>query len=385
LVANAVAGTTTLTLPAVDGTLATIAGTETLTNKSLTSPNLTGIPTAPTAAPNTNTTQIATTEYVLNSLTAGVPDADPSTKGKIQLAGDLAGTNSNASAPIISDLAISTAKLASNAVTSAKILDGEIVDADISTTAAIADSKLATISTTGKVSNSATTATDANTASAIVARDGSGNFSAGGITATSVNKLAITSPTNGSTLTIADGKTLTANNSLTFAGTDGQTMTFPSTNATIARTDAAQTFTGKQTFDATGIALSGSTSGTSTLVANAVAGTTTLTLPAVDGTLATIAANVNSITANYSLSSSDNGKIINVTSSSSITITIPSGLPLGFNCMVVQNGAGQVTFSGSGATVNNRTSRTKTAGQYAIVTIICLTTNVFITSGDMSN
>lgn len=59
----------------------------------------------------------------------------------------------------------------------------QIVDADISATAAIADTKLATISTAGKVANSATTATNANTASAIVARDASGNFSAGTITA----------------------------------------------------------------------------------------------------------------------------------------------------------------------------------------------------------
>jgi hypothetical protein len=48
----------------------------------------------------------------------------------------------------------------------------------------IADSKLSTISTAGKVNNSATTATSANTASAIVARDASGNFSAGSIDAT---------------------------------------------------------------------------------------------------------------------------------------------------------------------------------------------------------
>lgn len=67
-------------------------------------------------------------------------------------------------------------------------------------------------------------------------------------TATSINKVTITAPASGSTLTIADGKTLTVNNSLTLAGTDGRTMTFPSTNATIARTDAAQTFTGTQTF-----------------------------------------------------------------------------------------------------------------------------------------
>ena len=45
----------------------------------------------------------------------------------------------------------------------------------------------------------------------------------------------------------AAGKALTINNSLTLAGTDATTLTFPTTNATIARTDAAQTFTGVQT------------------------------------------------------------------------------------------------------------------------------------------
>lgn len=60
---------------------------------------------------------------------------------------------------------------------------GSVVNADIDAAAAIVDTKLATISTSGKVSNSATTATNANTASAIVARDGSGNFSAGTISA----------------------------------------------------------------------------------------------------------------------------------------------------------------------------------------------------------
>ena len=65
--------------------------------------------------------------------------------------------------------------------------------------------------------------------------------------ATSINKVAITAPATGSTLTIADGKTATVNNTLTFAGTDSTTMTFPGTSATIARTDAANSFTGNQT------------------------------------------------------------------------------------------------------------------------------------------
>jgi hypothetical protein len=59
-----------------------------------------------------------------------------------------------------------------------------IVNADVSASAAIVDTKLATISTVGKVSNSATTAVSTATASTIVLRDASGNFSAGTITAT---------------------------------------------------------------------------------------------------------------------------------------------------------------------------------------------------------
>ncbi len=70
---------------------------------------------------------------------------------------------------------------------------------------------------------------------------------AGAITGATYEGLTITS--NGTnTLNIAAGKTLTASNSITLAGTDSTVMTFPSTSATIARTDAGQTFTGVNTF-----------------------------------------------------------------------------------------------------------------------------------------
>lgn len=42
----------------------TTTGTQTLTNKSLTSPTITGTPVAPTAAVGTDTTQVATTAFV---------------------------------------------------------------------------------------------------------------------------------------------------------------------------------------------------------------------------------------------------------------------------------------------------------------------------------
>ena len=68
--------------------------------------------------------------------------------------------------------------------------------------------------------------------------------SLGVATATSINGLTITSSTG--TFTLTNAKTLAVTNTLTLSGTDSTTMTFPSTTATIARTDAGQTFTGVQ-------------------------------------------------------------------------------------------------------------------------------------------
>jgi hypothetical protein len=115
-------------------------------------------------------------------------------------------------ADINGSAAIALSKLATGAlptaitVASANLVDGTIVNADISASAAIADSKLATISTAAKVSNSATTATNANTASAIVARDASGNFSAGTITASLTGNVTgnVTGSLTGTASAVAD-------------------------------------------------------------------------------------------------------------------------------------------------------------------------------------
>ena len=92
-----------------------------------------------------------------------------------------------------------------------------IVDSDISSSAGISNGKLATLTTAGLVSNSATTATNLNTASAIVARDSLGGFSAGTITANIIGSLTGTAsgnlPTQGGTMTGA--LTLIAGNTTT--------------------------------------------------------------------------------------------------------------------------------------------------------------------------
>lgn len=84
----------------------------------------------------------------------------------------------------------------------------------------------------------------------------------------------------------------------------------------------------------------------------------------------------------YTIDASDNGKVIQTTGASAITISIPAGLPTGFNCTVVQMGAGQITFSG---TYFNRTGFTKSASQYSVMSILNLGSNNYIVTGEMSN
>jgi len=94
--------------------------------------------------------------------------------------------------------------------------------------------------------------------------------------------------------------------------------------------------------------------------------------------------NVSSEASGRTIALSDNGLILRYTGTSAATFTLPSAgtLPEGFNCMVLQASTGQITFGG--ATANNRNSFTKTAGQYAITTILYVG-GIYIVSGEMSN
>jgi hypothetical protein len=102
-------------------------------------------------------------------------------------------------------------------------------------------------------------------------------------------------------------------------------------------------------------------------------------------TLTNFGAEVNTqLGTSYTLAAIDNGKIISCTSNSAVTITVPA-LTIGFNCLIVQRGTGQVTLSVSGSTINNRYNYTKTAGLHAIMSLVSVAAGIFISSGDMSN
>ena len=130
----------------------------------------------------------------------------------------------------------------------AGIPDGLITNAKINASAAIVDTKLGTISTAGKVSNSATTATNANTASAIVSRDASGNFIAGKATLTAADVTTVietasivASPATGTinidfstNPTVYYTSNATANWTLNVRGTSGVTLNDTLTTGQIA-------------------------------------------------------------------------------------------------------------------------------------------------------
>jgi hypothetical protein len=84
----------------------------------------------------------------------------------------------------------------------------------------------------------------------------------------------------------------------------------------------------------------------------------------------------------YTLLASDNGKVVVLDNGSAVTVTVPSGLGAGFNCSFVQKGAGQVSFSASSTTINNRQSHTKINAQYGVASIVAYAADTFVLAGD---
>ncbi len=87
----------------------------------------------------------------------------------------------------------------------------------------------------------------------------------------------------------------------------------------------------------------------------------------------------------YTLVAADAGKVVVCDNASAIALTVPSGLGAGFTCSVVQKGAGQITFTASSTTINNRQTHTKMAGQHGVATLVSTATDVFVLAGDTAS
>ena len=80
-----------------------------------------------------------------------------------------------------------------------------------------------------------------------------------------------------------------------------------------------------------------------------------------------------------------NGKVVAMNSGSAMNLTIPSNLGDGFNCLIVQKGAGVVTIVASGVNRYNRSTEYRTAGQYAVISLVNIGSEFYIISGDTQN
>jgi hypothetical protein len=110
-----------------------------------------------------------------------------------------------------------------------------------------------------------------------------------------------------------------------------------------------------------------------------------LAVPGIQGSSGVAASAVTISGATHTLDSGSSGRIILFTSSSDVTVTIPTALPTGFSCLLIQMGTGQVTVSPAvGVTRYAALSATKTAYQYAAASLIRIGVEEYLLSGEVT-
>ena len=97
-------------------------------------------------------------------------------------------------------------------------------------------------------------------------------------TATTINKVTLTAPATGSTLTLADGKTLTVSNTLTFTGTDASSVAFGAGGTVLYSGGALGTPSSATLTNATGLPVATGISGLGTGIATFLATPTSANL-----------------------------------------------------------------------------------------------------------
>jgi len=248
-----------------------------------------------------------------------------------------------------------------------------------------------------------------NSATSMTVASGTGSALLGGVTITAGDQftVALDPDTNNEEIVF-----VTAASSDTFTITRGRAGSSAVTHAAGATvkhvlTSDDLTWFESNTSPVPSWAFSGSSSGTTTLVATAVAAGT-LTLPAVTDTIVGLTATqtltnktltsptINDARQNltlnaqtgttYTLVLTDNGRLVTLNNAAAITVTVPLNSSVAYATGAIINlqqiGAGQVTVAGaSGVTVNG--TGTKTRAQWSAASLIKTATDTWTLVGDI--
>jgi hypothetical protein len=88
----------------------------------------------------------------------------------------------------------------------------------------------------------------------------------------------------------------------------------------------------------------------------------------------------------YSLVKADAGTLVSFTSSSSVTVTVPTevsqGWASGEGVVLLQNGTGQVSVVGASGVTVNTAALAKSRTQYSTLSLVYLGSNTWILAGD---
>lgn len=103
----------------------------------------------------------------------------------------------------------------------------------------------------------------------------------------------------------------------------------------------------------------------------------------------TIAVNAQGTATSYTLATTDAGKLVTFTGGAA-TVTIPLNssvaMAVGDQVNIAQLGTAQITIgTAAGVTLVSNGSRVKTAGQYAVVTVVQYTANSWLLLGNTSS
>jgi hypothetical protein len=234
----------------------------------------------------------------------------------------------------------------------------------------------------------------------------------GGTIVANASGISIRDTDASNVMTIAVGSNLTANTvlTLTTGAASNRTLDISASNVTVSVAGAAliddadasaqRTTLGLGTIatqDANAVSITGGSitgvtaSLTGTPTAPSAAGYTDTTQIAttaqVYDTVTTVPANAQSSTS-YTLVLTDAGKLITLSNSSAITLTIPTNasvaFPLNTRIDLVQIGAGQVTVGGAGVTIRSSGSKLKLTGQYSGATLWKNATDEWYLIGDIA-